>query len=198
MNGVKKSCAKPSVNIDWIISEHCGIQSDEETMKEREKEIEDRERKLQEDKRKFLEEKEALVKRKRKLSEMKKAAESALHGEKATEASVTGENESKKTKLSTQNDDEDGLKRLEAAEQSMMLPKGLVRQDSSVKVKCDRKGCTTCVHVSEPFLHFVRSWGKEHGKVGECHLCQLYRKDDLFCSLVGVERAKLKSQKDKQ
>ena len=121
-----------------------------------------------------------------------------MEGERATEAAASGELESKRRKLSTQNDDEDGLKQLEDAKQSRLLPEGLVKLDSSVRVKCDKKGWKTCAHVTEPFLHFATSGGKEHSKAGECHLCQLYEQDDLLCSLVVVEKARLKLQKEKK
>ena len=145
------------------------------------------------------EEKKALAIRKRIFCEIKEEFENnATEGERATEAAASGELESKKRKLLTQNDDEDGLKQLEDAKQSRLLPEGLVKLDSSVRVKCDKKGCKTCAHVAEPFLHFATSRGKEHSKAGECHLCQLYEQDDFLCSLVAVEKARLKLQKEKK
>ena len=118
----------------------------------------------------------------------------------ASLAALTGESippqgtVSKKKRPQRESVDADMEKKLTDAEESNLLPEGLVKQNGT-KVNCIKPDCGDCRYIPKPFHHFVMN---NSGKKCVCHMCQLYESEDLFSVLAKIYGKKLNKPKSKK
>ena len=85
------------------------------------------------------------------------------------------------------------FKRLSDAEESNLLPEGLVKKNGT-KVDCSRSGCDDCEYIPKPFHHFAMN---NQNKKCTCHICQLYESEDIFPTLAKIYVKRMKSRPKK-
>ena len=136
------------------------------------------------------------MKTEKELEERKKAEADIV----ASLAALTGESippqgtVSKKKRPQRESVDADMEKKLTDAEESNLLPEGLVKQNGT-KVNCNKPDCDDCSYIPKPFHHFVMN---NSGKKCVCHMCQLYESEDLFSVLAKIYAAKKLQSKSKK
>lgn len=117
------------------------------------------------------------------------ASLAALTGESIPPQGKVGKNK----RPQTESVDVEMEQRLTDAEESNLLPEGLVKKNGT-KVACNRQPCGDCEYIPKPFHHFAMN---NQSKKCTCHICQLYESEDRFPTLAKIYVKKMKKRSKK-